>query len=232
MKNSMSVVCRLAALAGSLMVVSGCASSYQFKVDAVSNRAVEMGTGSYRITCASPEMDEQDIRFQEAAGFVKTALSSKGMYEAPAGIVPDMTIEIDFGMEGPIEVVEYREMGGIPTNVALDPTNRRVTTPNGAANFNYIIDLQSATVPVVVTYYDKFIRITAREDESRVEGDRAPRTAWSLVVANRDTNADLREYLPLLVSAGMDAMGSESEPNEKIVLSQQDNRVLFVKNGL
>jgi hypothetical protein len=232
MKNSLSVVVRMAALTGCLMVVSGCASSYQFKVDAVSNQAVEMGTGSYRITCANPEMDEQDIRFQEAAGFVKTALSSKGMYEAPAGIEPDMAIELDFGMEGPIEVVEYREMGGLPVPLPVDPANGRISDRNGAANVNYVAKLNAVSVPVVVSYYDKYIRITAREDESRVEGDRAPRTAWSLLVGNRDKNADLREYLPLLVSAGMDAMGSETERNEKVVLSQKDNRVLFVKNGL
>ena len=93
----MSGVLRVVALAGGLAVVSGCANSYQFKVDAVNNRAVEMGSGSYRIACASPEMDEQDIRFQEAARYVKTALSSKGMYEAPAGIEPDITVEVDFG---------------------------------------------------------------------------------------------------------------------------------------
>jgi hypothetical protein len=65
-----------------------------------------------------------------------------------------------------------------------------------------------------------------------VEGDAAPRTAWSLVVANRDENSDLREYLPLLVSAGMDAIGSESEQNQNVTLSATDERVLFVKNGL
>jgi hypothetical protein len=87
-------------------------------------------------------------------------------------------------------------------------------------------------VPVIVTYYDKFLRITAREDQHVVEGDAAPRTAWSLVVGNRDSNSDLREYLPLLVSAGLDAIGSESEQNQRVVLTAQDERVLFVKNGL
>jgi hypothetical protein len=234
MKNTSSVVYRLAALMGGLLVLSGCASSYRFHVDAVNNQAVEMGTGSYRISCASPEMDEHDIRFLEAVSYVKTALSSKGMYEAPSGIEPDMTVEVDFGIEGPIEVIEYRTLPAMPVMTTDDSRNTRSMTMGRdvPASPAHITEIENVQVPVIVTYYDKFLRITAREDQHVVEGDAAPRTAWSLVVGNRDSNSDLREYLPLLVSAGMDAIGSESEQNQRVVLTAQDERVLFVKNGL
>lgn len=234
MKYTSSVVYRLVALMGGLSVLSGCANSYRFNVDAVNNQAVEMGTGSYRISCASPEMDEHDIRFKEAAGYVKTALSSKGMYEAPLGVEPEMTVEVDFGIEGPIEVVEYRTLSGMPVAATIDSRSKRSTAMghNEPVAPVLITEIEHVQVPVVVTYYDKFLRITAREDQHVVEGDAAPRTAWSLVVANRDSNSDIREYLPLLVSAGMDAIGSESEQNKSVVLTAQDERVLFVKNGL
>ena len=68
------------ALAG--LVLAGCASSTQVKVDSLAKPNAEPAV-SYEIKNRNPLVADDSLRYKEAAGFVKTALSGKGMYEAP-----------------------------------------------------------------------------------------------------------------------------------------------------
>ncbi|HEX9783968.1 MAG TPA: RNA polymerase sigma factor [Opitutaceae bacterium] len=189
---------RLAALVG---LLSGCAT-YQFKVDAIKAPDSPFGV-SYRLHSAHPGITEDDARFLEAAEYVKTALSSKGMFEAPAGVTPDMTVEIDFGIDS--ERTEQR----------IEPGNAHL--------------LANALINVVI--YEKYVRITARENPQQT-GDYGSRELWSVYVTNENEDDDLREYLPLLVSAAMDAIDSDSKGRKLIDLGPNDARVVFVKSGM
>jgi len=84
---------------------------------------------------------------------------------------------------------------------------------------------------VTVTVYEKYIRITARE-ASGGEGDRPPREIWSVYVKNDDENDNLREYVPLMVSAAMDSVDENGSTAKDVVLNDSDERVTFVKKGL
>ncbi len=226
---------------GGCALLAGCGSTYRFKVDAVKNPEVVEEKHSYRIASGNPEMDSEDLRFKEAEGYVKTALSSKGMYEAPPGTQADMVVEVDFGMEEPrtetreFEEPVYAEFRGPPQVMTVpvkDPKTgavRMVRMIVDGPIRRELIGFQKRVV--TVTVYEKYIRITAREAQSS-DGDRPPREIWSVYVKNEDENDDLRKYVPLMVSAAMDSMDENSSSAKEVVLKDKDERVTFVKQGL
>lgn len=231
----------LLATVGACMVLgfSGCASTYRFKVDAVKNPDITEQKSSYRLVSGNPQMDSEDLRFKEAAGYVKTALSSKGMYEAPAGTDAEMVIEVDFGMEEPRTETRTVEEPVYVTEY-LPPVERMVPMKmrDGTIKMVRVIEYPTRQRFVgtkqnvyTVTIYEKYTRITAREAQSS-DGERPPRELWSVYVKNDDERDDLRQYVPLMVSAAMDSVAENGSAAKEVVLSDQDERVTFVKKGL
>ena len=66
------------------LFLGGCATTYEVEVDSISQPQPKEVT-SYRIVTKNPTADEASLRHKEAAAYVKTALSGKGLYEAPEG---------------------------------------------------------------------------------------------------------------------------------------------------
>lgn len=231
---------RALAAFGLILLWSGCATTYRFKVDAVKNQEIPQEKQSYRVVSANPEMDDQDLRFREAASYVKTALSSKGMYEAPPGTDAEMEVEVDFGMEEPktkfhtISEPVYALVGGGARTVTVP-----VRDKNGNVTYQTyvvydppqreLIGFQDRVITVQV--YEKYMRITSRETPS-AENDRPPRELWSVYVVNEDEKDDLREYVPLMVSAAMDSINEDASTKKEVVLKDDDDRVVFVKKGM
>ena len=68
-----------------LLALGSCnsaSSTYQVKVDAIS-KPVPPQKQSYALKSKDPRLGEENLRYKEAADFVRTALSGKGLYEAP-----------------------------------------------------------------------------------------------------------------------------------------------------
>lgn len=243
MKTASLLAPRVVVLLGLAALFGGCATSYRFKVDAVKNEEApaEEEKKSFRVVSANPEMDEEDLRFQEAKQYVKTALSSKGMFEAPEGANADTVIEVDFGMEEPrtkfytVSEPVYAVVGGGTRTVMVpvrDPVTGRVTyIPQVVYDppQRELIGFQDRVV--TVTVYEKYIRVTARETQEEA-GDRPPREMWSVYVTNEDESDDIRKYVPLMVSAAMDSMDENTTSQKEIVLKQDDERIVFVKKGM
>jgi hypothetical protein len=243
MKTVRLLAPRVVFFLGLAVLFGGCATTYRFKVDAVKNEEspAEEEKKSFSVVSANPEMDEEDLRFQEAKQYVKTALSSKGMYEAPEGTEADTVIEVDFGMEEPrtkfytVSEPVYAVVGGGTRTVMVpvrDPTtNRVVYVPQVVYDppQRELIGFQDRVV--TVTVYEKYIRVTARETQEEA-GDRPPRELWSVYVTNEDESDDIRKYVPLMVSAAMDSMDENTTSQKEIVLKQDDERVVFVKKGM
>lgn len=238
MKTRVSIRLSLAALAG--VSLSGCASSYRFQVEAVKNVEAPVVAQSFEVVSANPEIETSDLRFIEAAEYVKAALSSKGLYEAPAGTEADMIVEVDFGIEGPEQEIrtyfvpagpsplgDLRGQRGSVSNSLISP----VLSSEGMFARGDFDDMSEEQVLIVVTVYNKFLRISARESPTS-EGDRVQREIWSVLVLNRDESNDLRKYVPLLVTAAMDHVNEDLAEPENVILTDEDTRVAFVRRGM
>src|SRR5207248_7187511 len=91
--SSLLIVCSVALL-------SGCTSSYEVKVDSLAKPKAEEAI-SYQIHNKNPLLADDSLRYKEAANYVKTALSGKGLYEAPENTKPDLVVDLDYGIGPP-----------------------------------------------------------------------------------------------------------------------------------
>lgn len=225
---------------------AGCSTStYVVKVDAISKPATDDGatTGelqSYKIKSKNPTLGEENLRYKEAADYVKTALSGKGLYEAPSTEKADMIVELEYGMDAPRSKIEtvsvpvYAQTGGgvryeqVPVIDSKGNSSLRtvaVYEPPRTELIGY------DNVPRQVTLYEKYLRITARENRPGVEG-RPPTEVWSVSATAEDESKDLRKYLPIMASATVGYIGKDSSNQRSVKIKDPSQLTDFIKKGL
>ena len=236
-----SMLIALAALCG------GCAnSSYNVQVDAITQAPGSGPTAppqSYQIRVNNPNVDEDSLHYKEVAGYVKTALSGKGMYEAAPAGKADMVIEIDYGMETPrvkfeteaAPLVYLQQDEGIHYQEVLvyaGPNNpvgfKTVESPGTPARVE-MLQTERRVRPVIV--YEKYLKVSARSNQVTVEG-RAPPEVWSVNVSSEDESKELRKYLPILASATADYIGTNTKQEIEVKLKEGDEVVGFIRKGI
>ena len=90
-RGTVGTLAACASLAISLLW-NGCANYTEVKVDSLAKPKAEDAI-AYKIHNANPAIDEDTLRHKEAVGFVRTALSGKGI---KASVLPDAFKEIVF----------------------------------------------------------------------------------------------------------------------------------------
>lgn len=236
MRPSSAASCLAAAL-----LLGGCATrdAYQVKVDAIS-RPEPVATQSYVLKSKDPRLGEENLRYREAANIVRTALSGKGLYEAPNEEQADMVVELDYGMEAPRTKIEHRSS---PVYAQVGGRTRYGTVPVTDARGN--VQFQSVTVydpprseligydeqPYQITTYEKYLRLTARENKPAAEG-RPPGELWSIHASAVDESNDLRKYLPIMASATVDYIGQDAPPETRVKVRGNGPTVDFIRRGV
>jgi hypothetical protein len=232
----------------SALAFAGCGTSetYTVQVDAIAAPA-EAGrpshaAQSYHIRAQNPALDENSLRYKEVAGYVRTALSGKGMYEAPSPERADVIIDIDYGMDAPrikYETVSKPVVVDVAGNVReeveyiRDPSTgnivgQRLVTIREADRQEFM-GTNEAVKPVII--YEKHLKLSARANQEAAEG-RAPPEVWSVNVSAEDNSQELRKYLPILASATADYIGTNTKESKPVKISEGDEVVTFVKKGM
>jgi hypothetical protein len=219
---------------------SACTTTYKVKVDAIGKTQVSDTAVSYRIRSTNPTVAQDDLRYKEATNYVKTALASKGMYEAPGNITPDVIVELDYGVAPPSVRMETKSVpvyaqtgGGVDYNTIpmTDSTGNVVmrTVPVFEPPRTEVVRYREVVTPVAV--YEKYLHISARDNKPAAEGE-TPAEIWSVNTSLEDESKDLRKYLPLLASASMESIGTDTGTQKTIKLKETDQTVDYVKKGL
>lgn len=230
-------------LAGAVLVlgIAGCstANTYQVKVDAIT-KPVPAGAMSYKLKSKDPRLGDENLRYREASEFVKTALSGKGLYEAPSEERADMIVELEYGMEAPRSKMErvstpvYSQVGGgvrydsIPVTDARGNTSYRTVAVYDPPR-NELVGYDE--VPRLVTVYEKYLKITARENKAASEG-RPPAELWSIHASAEDESKDLRKYLAIMASATVDYIGEDSSSQKVVKVRADGPAVGFIRRGM
>lgn len=220
------------------LMAAGCgtASSYQVKIDAIS-KPVPPPSQSYALKSKDPRLGEENLRYKEAADYVRTALSGKGFYEAPDAERADMIVELEYGMEAPRTKLEhvsspvYAAVGG-----AVRYDTIPVTDSRGNVSYRNIAVYDSPRseligydeVPRQVTIYEKFLKITARENKPAAEG-RPPAELWSVHASAEDESNDVRKYLPIMAAATVDYIGRDSANQQRVKVRADAPNVDFIR---
>jgi hypothetical protein len=182
---------------------------------------------------------DDSLRYNEVSAYIKTALSGKGLYEAPSAESADLIIDIDYGMETPR--MKYQTV--IKPVIVLTTSQPKPLpdrSPNGSRTFlpisagagqpiGKITGWQEEAEPVVV--YEKFLKVSARENREAVEGRPAPEV-WSVNVSAEDPSNELRKYMPILASATADYIGLNTRQEKEVSVRENDDSVKFIKKGM
>ncbi|MBI5693518.1 MAG: hypothetical protein HZC55_25870 [Verrucomicrobia bacterium] len=218
----------------------GCSTpAYKVKVDAIA-RPTEKEAQSYVITTRNSRYGEESLRHREATDFVRTALSGKGLYESPTPERADMVIELDYGMEAPRSKIErvsvpvYAQVGGGVRYESVPVTDAR-----GNTSYRTVAVYEPPRSEVIgydevqrrVTVYEKYLKISARENKPATEG-RPPTELWSIHASTEDESKDLRKYLPIIASATVDFMGQEASRQTTVKVRADGPEVDFIRRRM
>lgn len=196
-----------AGLAALLGVFTGCQTVHDVTIDAISNQSKPMGS-SYRLVVHDPTGGVDKELAGTAVAAVKDALAARGLYEAPAGVSPDVVIDYQYGV-GPGEIKILRAPPAMMNSGGIG-----------------IQDIDYGDKPIIV--FEKFIALSAREPvpaeavNGRASATRKGEEVWNLRVSIEDEKKDLAPYLPVLASVSVDYMGANSGEEKHVVVKSGD----------
>lgn len=230
----------LVGIATAVLLAAGCANSTTVKIDSLAKPKAEESI-SYKILNKNPAVDDDSLRYKEAAGYVRTALSGKGLYEAPDAQNADLVVSIDYGV-GPPQ--SRREVVSEPVYVTLPGQMRTERVQVGTdRNGNPVYQTVTVQDPprtefagyreyfVTVTVYEKFLRLNATENKPAAEG-RPPSEIWTVDITSEGESRDIRKALPILAAASIDYVGKDSLGQKTIRIKDTDKDVAFIKKGM
>lgn len=225
-------------MAAALMM--GCATTHELKIDSLAKPKAEQSV-SYEIKNKNPLVAEDSLRYMEAAGYVKTALSGKGMYEAPPGVKPDIVVDLDYGV-GPPQM--RRETVSEPVYITIPGQIRtervQVGTDSQGRPIYQTITVQDPPTTefagfreyqVTVTVYEKYLKLSAKENKEQVEG-RPPQEVWTVDVISEGESRDIRKNLPVLAAASIEYIGKDSGGQQVVRIKDSASDIAFVKKGM
>ena len=226
--------------AAALLLAGGCASGYDVKVDSLAKPKAEEAI-SYQIHNQNPQTGDDSLRYKEAANYVRTALSGKGMYEAPDAEKADLVIDIDYGIGPPqtrMETVSEPIYRVIPGRVSVQ-TVQVGTDKNGNPIFSTVTVQEPPTTEfagyreyqIQTTVYEKYLKMNARANKPAAEG-KPPEEIWTLDITSEGESHDVRKTLPILAAASIDYIGKDSRGQKVIHLKDSSSDVAFVKKGM
>ncbi len=173
-----------------------------------------------------------DLEVEVAKDRLRAALAAKGMFEAPAGVRPEVEIEFSVAMWEQIlpdrnlflrfRPVTSREQIGIRTVVTDDGRTERVRERIQAPTGHGLGPAQSLVRQRRL--YEKHLSVRAR----RLADEEPAAELWRVQVVTRDAREEMSASFPRLVSAAMDAIATRNEGRAEIVLARDDARVRFV----
>jgi hypothetical protein len=182
-----------------LACLSGCQVVHDVTIDAISDRSKPMGV-SYHLEVNDPTGGVDPGLHNLAVNTIRDALAARGLYEAPAGVRPDMVIEASYAVgHGHVKIVTERNHDIlVGSSISPNPSSKAVVV------------------------FDKTLELTAREPAPPA-GPGDLRSAaqpgselWSVKAKIVDTKQTLAPYLPPLASACIDYIGEN--PGREVIL--------------
>ena len=209
-------------LFATVLLAAGCSTStYEMKLDAIAKPGATEAQ-SYRIKSKNSNLGEESLRYKEAAELVKTALSGNGMYEAASDTTADVIVELDYGIDSPrtrmerVRVRVYSQASGAHGGAVRLPQAEYV---------GYYDEMR------LVTTYEKYLRLTARENKSASEG-KPPAELWNVQVSAEDQSHDLRKYLPLMIAASVDYIDADTGRQKVVKVRDPSPGLEFIQRGI
>lgn len=175
----------------------------------------------------------ETLRYHEAIGHIRTALSGRGLYQAPSEESADMVIEVDYGATPKRQRVEVEEARPVRPKDAKGAASAGAIAPTAETTEVAASDTERrGEIMIDVGVYRKHLSLEARRNRAKAEAAAGgSELLWRVEVENEDENKDLRKYVPILASATIDYIASETGGPKEVTVDENGQDVAFVKKG-
>jgi len=217
--------------------LAGRAPAAGVKADRETKPKVEI-VARYSIHNRNPLIEDDSLRYKEAVGVIKVALSGKGLEETPDERRADIIVDLDYGVRPPQEKREtisepiYMSVPGpVETQtvqIGTDSKGRPVTqtTSYRGAPRVTMVGLQDRTVTLIV--YEKYLHLSASENKPVAEGNQ-PVQIWAIDAISVGESHDIRKNLPIIVAASIDVIGQDAHGQKSIRIKDREPDVAVTK---
>lgn len=215
-----------------VLAASGCASTYQIRVDSIAEAAQAQGT-RYVLVSGMNDVTESDLYFKEFAAYFRPILAAKGYTEVESRADAQLEIALSYGSSSgraeyytytrPIyhvtggDQIRYRE-------IRTDASGQKVETtgtfyvPIRTEVIGYTSELNSQTV---YTNYAILDATTATTETDTVK----KKPVWKTTIRLTDPSNDLRRLLPFMATASAPYVATNTGVAIKIEMSKDPARI-------
>lgn len=221
----------LSLLALLTLLITGCATQYAVRVDALSDMRGGQAA-SYELTNENPGEEDTDLFFREISRHLHPVLREAGFDRAGEGREPAQLIGVKAYLSEPMVETRsqsepiythtpgYNHVVRIPIvneeGKVISYSYRSYWRPSRTQFAGYVDRDRQYTV------YDKVLELSARE---RTPGGEAGEEVWTVRVALRSQSTDYRAALPYMLVAARPYLGKRTEGEEIILLKEDDPEV-------
>jgi hypothetical protein len=224
------------------MGMTGCATRYQVRVDALSTgEGVPVAGGgrvSYTLASAIPEVKETDLFFKELSRHLTPVLADSNFVAAAEGAAADVQITVNAYISDPmVETQTYSDPVPVDYGYRMHYYRVPVIDRNGRVVRYYYSGYYGpryyGTAWVErsrqVTVFDKVLKLSA----SRIAADgSAADELWTISLSLRDGGTDYRAALPFLMVAARPYIGRRTEGEILVTIPADDPRITTYGAGL
>lgn len=226
---------------GLVLFLSGCATRYQVRLDALSARDSRLAAAgqTYTLVDRSPGSEDNELFFGEVARHLHPVLEKAGYEPAPEGGTADLRIAVKAYLSEPLVETRsfsepiYYDYPGRSYLIRIPVVDKdgkfmhysysRYWSPPRTRIAGYVDRDRQMTV------YDKILKLSARETgPDGGTGDEV----WSLSVALRSESTDYRAALPIMLVAAEPYIGRRTEGEETVVIREDSPELEAYRNRI
>ena len=234
-----------------LSLLQACAVDQQFNVnvDSISKPKANTNTNTnYFLFSAVKDINEDDLQFQEYDSYVERALQLSGFRKAESSETAEIGIYLNYGIGDPetrvftesVLQLSPMELPSMETGNKFNHyggnskgSNEKKHNPNTRESCKYSFnsgtwEKTSETCIKTETVYYCFMWLDAI-DMNEYRKNRKKVQLWKTSVSTRGACDDLRISMPVLVTAAMPYIGSNTRKKIEVTLSESDSAFIHFK---
>ncbi|EPN4935666.1 membrane lipoprotein lipid attachment site-containing protein [Vibrio fluvialis] len=223
-----------------VLVLSGCASRANFHtyVDSIS-APDSPNKKTYILLPGNEGTNSNDLQFIEYASYLVRSLSNSGYELANGYDSADLVVFLSYGIGEPhTEQYTYSVPTWGQTGVSSSSTYGTLNTFGNTSTYTgttyytptYGITGSTTHVGSKTTYF-RYLKVMAYDVEAYSQTSEL-KQVWATTVTSQGTSGDLREVMPILVSAADPYFGKNTGKKVSVSLRENDEVVQKIKGSL
>jgi hypothetical protein len=232
MRYSIKVLALLSFLLSGL----GCLGPmYSIKVDSITSEQLTTKR-NYILLPSNEGVNANDLRFQEFSRYIKRSLAQQGLREANDFESANIAIFFGYGIGDPQDTpfsfslpIYGQTGGGTSTFSATTYGSRGYSTTHGSISSmpTYGI-VGSQSFSGTITRYFRYLVMDCF-DLDVYRQNKTMQPIWKTIVTSSGRSGDLREVFPVLVTASVPYIGTNTGKQIRVDIYENDNRVKQIK---